>query len=167
MIYQVMPNLSAEEYAELKADIQLRGVMVPIEFDEKGNVLDGHHRLQICGELGITDYPVDLDFLFLEYDRGKATAIVEYKNEHARPQYASHPTYQAMIDVGNRAKLPVLACRYADDFSWWRVVPLNQEARKYVPHRVTITEQDWVRLLYKIRGYDVPQEVLDGISVEV
>lgn len=57
MIYQVMPNLSAEEYAELKADIQLRGVMVPIEFDEKGNVLDGHHRLQICGELGITDYP--------------------------------------------------------------------------------------------------------------
>lgn len=57
MIYQVMPNLSAEEYAELKADIQLRGVMVPIEFDEKGNVLDGHHRLQICGELGISDYP--------------------------------------------------------------------------------------------------------------
>lgn len=110
---------------------------------------------------------VDLDFLFLEYDRGKATAIVEYKNEHARPQYASHPTYQAMIDVGNRAKLPVLACRYADDFSWWRIVPLNQEARKYVPHRVTITEQDWVRLLYKMRGYDVPQEVLDGISVEV
>jgi len=57
MIYQVMPGLSAEEYAELKADIQLRGVMVPIEFDEQGNVLDGHHRLQVCKELGIKDYP--------------------------------------------------------------------------------------------------------------
>ena len=55
--YQVMPSLSAEEYAELKADIEQRGVMGPIEFDELGNVLDGYHRLQICKELGIKDYP--------------------------------------------------------------------------------------------------------------
>lgn len=55
--YQVMPDLSAAEYEELKADIALRGVMVPIEFDEHGNVLDGHHRLRACEELGITDYP--------------------------------------------------------------------------------------------------------------
>jgi site-specific DNA-methyltransferase (adenine-specific) len=52
-----MPNLSTEEYAELKNDIANRGVMVPIEFDEQGNILDGHHRLQICEELGIKDFP--------------------------------------------------------------------------------------------------------------
>ena len=57
MIYQVMPDLTPDEYAELKADIAARGVMVPIEFDEHGNILDGHHRLKICKELGITDYP--------------------------------------------------------------------------------------------------------------
>ena len=57
MIYQVMPNLTGEEYAELKEDIQKRGVMVPIEFDEQGNVLDGHHRLKVCDELGIKEYP--------------------------------------------------------------------------------------------------------------
>ena len=55
--YQVMPDLTAEEYAELKADIEQRGVMVPIEYDEAGNVLDGYHRLKICGELGIRDFP--------------------------------------------------------------------------------------------------------------
>lgn len=55
--YQVMPPLSSDEYAELKADIAARGVMVPVEFDEQGNVLDGHHRLKICAELGITDFP--------------------------------------------------------------------------------------------------------------
>lgn len=55
--YQVMPELTAEEYAELKADIELRGVMVPIEYDEYGNVLDGYHRLKICSELGIKEYP--------------------------------------------------------------------------------------------------------------
>lgn len=56
--YQVMPELTAEEYAELKADIAERGVMIPIEFDEEGNVLDGYHRLKICSELGIEDYPM-------------------------------------------------------------------------------------------------------------
>lgn len=55
--YQFMRPLSKSEYEELKADIAQRGVMVPIEFDEHGNVLDGHHRLQICHELGITNYP--------------------------------------------------------------------------------------------------------------
>jgi N6-adenosine-specific RNA methylase IME4 len=55
--YQVMPPLSAEEYAELKADIEARGVLVPVEYDEAGEVLDGHHRVQICDELGITEWP--------------------------------------------------------------------------------------------------------------
>lgn len=57
MKYQVMPELTAEEYLELKIDIATRGVMVPIEYDEYGNVLDGYHRLRICEELGIKNYP--------------------------------------------------------------------------------------------------------------
>jgi hypothetical protein len=55
--YQVMPDLSPEDYTELKADIAKRGVQVAVEYDEEGNVLDGHHRLKICNELGITDWP--------------------------------------------------------------------------------------------------------------
>ncbi|MBQ6971772.1 MAG: ParB N-terminal domain-containing protein [Synergistaceae bacterium] len=55
--YQVMPELTPEEYAELRADIALRGVMVPIEYDELGNILDGYHRLKVCSELGIKDFP--------------------------------------------------------------------------------------------------------------
>lgn len=55
--YQVMPDLTPEEYAALKADIAEYGVLVAIEFDENGNVLDGHHRLRVCEELEITEYP--------------------------------------------------------------------------------------------------------------
>ena len=72
--YQVMPDLTADEYAELKADIKARGVMVPIEFDEQGNPLDGHHRLKICEELGITDYPKVI----------RAGMTEEEKRAHAR-----------------------------------------------------------------------------------
>lgn len=55
--YQLLPSLDQEEYQALKADIQARGVQVPVEFDEHGNILDGHHRLMACKELGIKDYP--------------------------------------------------------------------------------------------------------------
>lgn len=110
---------------------------------------------------------VDLDFLFLEYDRGKASAIVEYKHERAAPQYASHPTYQAMIDLGDRAGVPVIACRYSDDYSSWTVTPLNGEAKKQIPERIVLSEQDWVRTLYRIRGYDCPDKVIDAINTEV
>jgi len=110
---------------------------------------------------------VDLDFLFLEYDKGKAVALVEYKHENAQPQYAVHPTYQAMIDLGTRAGVPVFACRYADDFSLWQVVPLNPVAKVALPQRVQMDEAEWVRFLYRLRGYDVPQQVLDDLNTEV
>lgn len=55
--YQLFPELSQVEYEELKADIAERGVMVAVEYDDAGNILDGHHREQICRELGITDFP--------------------------------------------------------------------------------------------------------------
>ena len=32
--YQVLPELSAEEYEALKVDIAQRGVQVPVEYDE-------------------------------------------------------------------------------------------------------------------------------------
>jgi len=57
-LFQVMPPLTADEYAELKEDIAERGIMVPIEYDETGNILDGHHRVAIWNEL--TKAGVDL-----------------------------------------------------------------------------------------------------------
>ena len=55
--YQLLPPLSEEEYAALKEDIAKRGVLVPVEYDEDGNILDGHHRVKICEELGIKNWP--------------------------------------------------------------------------------------------------------------
>jgi len=57
MSYQFLADLSADEYAALKRDIAARGVLVPVEYDQDGNVIDGHHRVRICGELGQTEWP--------------------------------------------------------------------------------------------------------------
>ena len=94
---------------------------------------------------------IDIDFLMIEYDRGKASAIVEYKNEHAAPQFINHPSYRALIDLGNKAGLPVFACRYSSDFLNWCVTPLNNFAVKFCPKQTTMTEQEWVALLYRTR----------------
>ena len=55
--YQLLPDLSLEEYAALKDDIARRGVQVPVEYDDNGNILDGHHRVRACQELGIKSWP--------------------------------------------------------------------------------------------------------------
>lgn len=51
--FQLLPPLSPDDYERLKADIAERGIMVPVEVDEDGEILDGHHRLQIARELDI------------------------------------------------------------------------------------------------------------------
>jgi hypothetical protein len=108
-----------------------------------------------------------LDFLFLEYDRGKAVALVEYKHERARPQFPSHPTYLAMRDLGTRAGVPVFGVRYADDFSWWKVSPLNILAKKWVAAQTKMNETEWVTLLYRIRGYEIPPDLFADKDFEL
>ncbi len=55
--YQLLPPLSAEEFAALEASIVQHGVLVPVEYDEAGEILDGHHRVAICESLGLVDWP--------------------------------------------------------------------------------------------------------------
>ncbi|HEY7309552.1 MAG TPA: MT-A70 family methyltransferase [Gemmataceae bacterium] len=53
MNYQLLDPLRPEEYAALEADIRQRGVLIPVERDENGDLLDGHHRTEIAERLGI------------------------------------------------------------------------------------------------------------------
>jgi ParB-like chromosome segregation protein Spo0J len=63
--YQLLPDPPPEEYAALKDDIRRRGVLVPVEKDEAGHILDGHQRVRAWGELraegvALPDFPVIL-----------------------------------------------------------------------------------------------------------
>ncbi len=50
---KLLPKMSEEEFAELKASIQDEGQHYPIIVNEDLEVLDGHHRYRACTELGI------------------------------------------------------------------------------------------------------------------
>lgn len=57
--YQLLPPLTDQEYADLKADIVANGIEQSIIVDDLGQIIDGHHRAQIAEELGL-DYPVEV-----------------------------------------------------------------------------------------------------------
>lgn len=79
MKYQVMPDLTPIEYEALKADIAERGVLVPVEVDETGAILDGHHRVRAWQEL--RSEGVNL----AEYSRMIRVGLTEeQKRNHAR-----------------------------------------------------------------------------------
>lgn len=50
---KLLPRMSEQEFAELKASIQSEGQHYPIIVNEDLEVLDGHHRYRACTELGI------------------------------------------------------------------------------------------------------------------
>jgi ParB-like chromosome segregation protein Spo0J len=50
---KLLPQMSEEEFSELKISIQSEGQHYPIIVNENLEVLDGHHRYRACSELGL------------------------------------------------------------------------------------------------------------------
>jgi ParB-like chromosome segregation protein Spo0J len=77
--WQLLPDLTADEFVVLKSDVALRGVTVPVVVDaETGTVIDGHHRVRAWTELRaegvkVPDYPRDVRRFVDDEDR---TAVV-------------------------------------------------------------------------------------------
>lgn len=51
--YQLLPPLTDDEYKSLREDIAAHGIRVPVDVDEDGEILDGHHRHEIATALDI------------------------------------------------------------------------------------------------------------------
>ena len=91
---------------------------------------------------GVTCTATDIDFLLVGYN-------------YNTPQKLSASQYQALKNLGDRAQ----------DFSKFRVVPVNQSAKEFLPNRIVMTESEFVALLYRIRDKNsVPSEVLQVIN---
>jgi hypothetical protein len=49
----VLPPMTAKEYAELRDSIRVNGQREPITLHSDGRILDGRHRARACAELGM------------------------------------------------------------------------------------------------------------------
>lgn len=80
--YQLLPALSEAEYAALRESIAEHGVRVPIEVDEDGNILDGHHRAAIAADLGIDCPRVVVSNLDTEQDKRTVALMLNLSRRH-------------------------------------------------------------------------------------
>lgn len=84
--YQLLPRLTDEEFDALRDDIQTNGIRVPIDVDENGTVIDGHHRAWIAADLGIDCPRRVVAGLTDEQKRGHAIAANVYRRSLTRDQ---------------------------------------------------------------------------------
>jgi hypothetical protein len=84
--YQLLPRLTDDEYEALKADIAENGVRVPIDVDEDGVILDGHHRAWITADLGVDCPRRTLNGLTDEGKRSHAVAVNVHRRSLNREQ---------------------------------------------------------------------------------
>jgi hypothetical protein len=80
--YQVMPALTDDEYAALKGDIAEHGVLVPVEYDEHGVILDGHHRVRACQDLGIEGWPRVIRPGLTDADKRRHARVLNLTRRH-------------------------------------------------------------------------------------
>jgi hypothetical protein len=104
---------------------------------------------------------LDIDFLMLEYDHGKAAALVEFKNENADRVRLEHPSMRAVIGLADNSAIPFFVVRYASDFTWYEVHPANVRAHEIVPNPTRLTEPEWIELLYFCRDRKIPDGLLE------
>jgi ParB/Sulfiredoxin domain len=96
-LFQIMPPLSTDQEAALRASIEARGVVQPILVDQHGRIIDGHHRKRIADELGI-DCPVELQNIASD-DEGKDLAV---ELNAARRNLNERQTRQLIIEETER-----------------------------------------------------------------
>ena len=126
------------------------------------NMLSQWHR-----RLGWNLPAVDLDYPLIEYDKGLPVALIEYKYEKAQKIVLAHPTFRALSTLAERARLPFFVIRYKGDFSAFHVIPVNSYAKRKVQGEKFLSEAEYVKFLYWLRGYDCPRSILDGLKVVI
>lgn len=105
--YQLLPPLAGVEYQDLKADVARRSVLVAVEMDENGQVLDGHHRLQICAELGIKDYPSIIRVGLSEAEKRSHIRALNLHRRHLSTAQRGALIEQQLKDTPRRSNLSI------------------------------------------------------------
>lgn len=113
---------------------------------------------------------VDLDLLMVEYNNGKAAALVEYKfaaSPTPNPNLG-HPTMRAVAGLANDSGIPFIVAFYTRDPWTFRVFRGNAHAcRIYKTDGRLLTEREFVESLYFIRNRALDlgdQEWLDALD---
>lgn len=114
----------------------------------------------------------DLDLILLELAPvGALAALIDYKLGVDRKIGETEATLVKRIgELGERATLPAFCVRYGNSNGrqpWrFKVYPLNSYAKGSMPFArgEAISERDYVRFLYQLRGLKLPVDVAQDLD---
>lgn len=123
---------------------------------------------------------VDIDSIWIEYGYGdggpEPLALIEYKHECAHPASfnTTQSTIQAIKKLADRAGTLFFIVEYGRDCTWFRVYPVNGEAKR-IFRRLRMRKDEFlteyryvVEFLYGLRSRKcVDDEVLKILSREI
>ncbi len=96
----------------------------------------------------------------------KPVALIDYLHESAPQKSGKDDRYVVLKTLCDNAAIPLIACRYGADFTWFQAFPLNDYAKGLVMMKKTrMDEIEWVRFLYQVRGIPFPRQVESAIIV--
>ncbi len=142
--YQLLPPLSPDDYAALEADIIARGVLVPVEYDEAGNILDGHHRVQICESLGLVDWPRFVRKGLSEDEKRAHARALNLSRRHltsAQKREIIEAQLRETPSISSRA----IAARFGVDHKTVSGVRRRLEQGGEIPHQSDVIGRDGVK----------------------
>jgi len=144
--YQVMPPLSDEERAALRADIAERGVLVPVVTDQHGTVIDGHHRQEIAGELGVP-YRVDVVEVAGEDEARSVARMYNLARRHLTREQKRQLVADELTARPGRSDREIARMMRCDHKT---VGSVRREMRGEIPHpaELSAVQRQWADALY-------------------
>ena len=109
---------------------------------------------------------VDIDFLMCEYNFNQPAGIIEYKHHNIGSINENNSSYKVIKNLCDQRinPIPFFVVLYWRDVWAFRVIPMNGKAETFVNQPTTMTEYDYVSLLYKIRRNVVKEEIADKLN---
>jgi hypothetical protein len=110
----------------------------------------------------------------VEFNNCTPILLIDYKHEKA--SISNTASIRTQRSLANLARLPFFIVRYADDFSWFEIIAENEFAVDklrcisnrpeciLLSHAFKVSEEHFVKTLYKLRGKHCPDSVLEGIK---
>lgn len=108
----------------------------------------------------------DIDFLLVEYAKSAPAVLIEHKYITLRGSVdINNSTFKAVRALADAARIPFLLVFHSHTPHWWfAVCPINLVAIQRLPRETVMSEAEYVELLYRMRGVDLPAAVRKTLS---
>lgn len=137
--------------------------------NERDLQLSKFHR-----EFGYYCPAVDIDFLLVEWIDGKPVALIEYKRFHTNYN-PNDFVYKAIRSLADASSIPFYIVEYTNTLRNFKVFSRNDIGKEKIKElslsntRIKndgdwITWYEYLTFLYKLKGYYVPQDIVDNLK---